>query len=169
MFLIPGFALLVVYGYLGSALTVFVAAGVTDGLDGLIARRSGQRTELGAWLDPIADKLLMATTFVVLALPLSHLTNPLPVWLAVLVISRDVGIVVTVAVVNLAVGRRTFKPSAFGKVTTATYIATGAMALLANWVGRPLPIVGVLVYASGLMTLVSGLHYIGTSSRLHAG
>src|SRR5262249_19250968 len=65
MFLIPAFVILVVYGYLGSALVVFVTAGLTDALDGLIARRSGQKTTLGAWLDPMADKLLLVTTFIV--------------------------------------------------------------------------------------------------------
>ena len=69
MFLIPGFVILVIYGYLGLALTVFIIAGVTDALDGLIARHSGQKTRLGAWLDPMADKLLLVSTFVVLTLP----------------------------------------------------------------------------------------------------
>ena len=67
--LIPAFVLLVVYDYLGAALLVFLAAGLTDALDGLIARLTGQRTSLGAWLDPMADKLLLVTTFVVLTLP----------------------------------------------------------------------------------------------------
>src|SRR6185437_7693004 len=75
MLLIPAFVILVVYGQLGWALSVFVTAGVTDGLDGLIARRAGQRTKLGAWLDPMADKLLLATTFVVLTLPGLGLAN----------------------------------------------------------------------------------------------
>src|SRR5580700_6142547 len=124
MFLIPLFVILVVYGHLGWALVVFATAGMTDGLDGLIARRSGQKTSLGAWLDPMADKLLLVTTFVVLTLPNLDLTNRLPVWLTVCVISRDVVIVLTVAIVNLAVGRRTFRPSIFGKLATATYILT---------------------------------------------
>src|SRR5512134_1251837 len=110
MLLIPVFAILVIYGYLGAALLVFSVAGATDVLDGLIARRTGQKTTLGAWLDPMADKLLLVTTFVVLTLPLAHLTNRLPLWLTVLMISRDVGIVATVAIVNLAVGHRTFRP-----------------------------------------------------------
>ncbi len=59
MLLIPAFVILMVYGYFGWALVVFLAAGLTDGLDGLIARVSGQRTSLGAWLDPMADKLLL--------------------------------------------------------------------------------------------------------------
>ena len=81
--LIPAFVLLVVYGYLGWALLVFMVAGITDALDGLIARRAGQRTSLGAWLDPMADKLLLVTTFIVLTLPGIPLTNHLPLWLTV--------------------------------------------------------------------------------------
>lgn len=165
MLLIPAFAILVIYGYMGIALLVFVTAGVTDALDGLIARRSGQKTTLGAWLDPMADKLLLATMFVVLTLPLPHLTNRLPLWLTVLVISRDVGIVATVAIVNLAVGRRTFTPSVYGKITTAVYIVTGVFTLLANWIGRHLMAVDLLIYGSLAMTLVSGLHYIAHATR----
>ena len=73
--LIPAFVLLVTYGYLGWALLVFLTAGVTDALDGLIARRADQRTSLGAWLDPMADKLLLVTTFIVLTLPAVELAN----------------------------------------------------------------------------------------------
>ena len=111
--------LLVVYGRLGAALLVFITAGATDAFDGLIARRAGQRTSLGAWLDPMADKLLLVTTFIVLTLPGITLTNHLPLWLTVAVISRDIVIVGVVAVVNLAVGPRTFRPSFLGKATTA--------------------------------------------------
>ena len=99
------------------AVTFFTAA-VTDLLDGLIARRTGQKTTLGAWLDPMADKLLLVTMFVMLTLPDIGSVNRLPLWFTVLVISRDVVIVLTVAVVNLAVGPRTFRPSIFGKIAT---------------------------------------------------
>jgi len=102
--LIPAFVLLVVYGYLGWALVTFLAAGTTDALDGLIARRTGQRTALGAWLDPMADKLLLVTTFVVLTLPAVPLTNHVPLWLTVFVISRDVVIVGVVAIIIVSVG-----------------------------------------------------------------
>src|SRR5512138_3844370 len=125
--LIPAFVLLLVYGYLGASLLVFMFAGVTDALDGLIARRAGQRTSLGAWLDPMADKLLLVTTFIVLTIPTIPLTNHLPAWLTILVISRDVVIVVVVAIVNLAVGPRTFTPSFLGKATTATFILTSVV------------------------------------------
>ena len=79
--LIPAFVILVIYGYLGWALVVFGIAGLTDALDGLLARWSGQRTSLGAWLDPMADKLLLVTTFIVLTIPGLGLSNRLPIWL----------------------------------------------------------------------------------------
>ena len=98
MLLIPAFVVLVIEGELGWALVVFAAAGVTDALDGVIARRSGQKTTLGAWLDPMADKLMLVSAFVVLTLPGLGLANRLPIWLTALIISRDVCIVVTVAI-----------------------------------------------------------------------
>ena len=158
MLLIPAFVILVLYGHLGWALTVFVTAGVTDGLDGVIARRT-QRTTLGAWLDPMADKLLLVTTFVVLSLPNVSLANRLPVWLTVCIISRDVVIILTVAIVNLAIGRRTFRPSIFGKIATGVYVVTGVAALYYNYLERPSTLVTLLVYASLVMSVVSAAHY----------
>ena len=78
MLLIPAFVILVLYGYLGWALIVFATAGITDDLDGLIARWSGQKTQLDAWLDPMADKLLLVTMFVMLTLPEVGAPNRLP-------------------------------------------------------------------------------------------
>ncbi len=166
MLLIPAFVILVVYGELGWALAVFATAGATDALDGLIARRSGQHTRLGAWLDPMADKLLLVTTFVVLTLPGLGLANRLPIWLTVLVISRDVVIVLTVTIVNLAIGPRTFRPSIYGKAATATYIATAVVAMLFNYIGRRYAVVDLFVYASLALTLISGLHYIWHAARI---
>src|SRR3954468_12474071 len=165
MLLIPAFVILVLYGYLGWALTVFVTAGVTDGLDGIIARRT-QRTTLGAWLDPMADKLLLVTTFVVLALPNLDLANRLPVWLTVCIISRDVVIILTVAIVNLAIGRRTFRPSIFGKTATAVYIVIAVAAMLFNYRGYHSAIVDILVWASLAITLISSFHYISHAARI---
>jgi cardiolipin synthase len=168
MLLIPAFVILVLYGHLGWALTVFVTAGVTDGLDGVIARRT-QRTTLGAWLDPMADKLLLVTTFVVLSLPNLELANRLPVWLTVCIISRDVVIILTVAVVNLAIGRRTFRPSIFGKIATATYIATAVAAMLFNYLGYHSAIVDIGVWVSLAITIISSLHYIWHARRIIDG
>lgn len=166
MLLIPLFVIMVVYGHLGWALLVFALAGVTDALDGLIARRSGQKTTLGAWLDPMADKLLLTTTFVVLTLPNLGLANRLPIWLTILIISRDVVIVLTVAIVNLAIGRRTFRPSIFGKIATATYILTAIVAMIFNYLAYHSVVVDVFVYASLVITLVSSLHYIWHAARI---
>ena len=130
MLLIPFFVILLVYGYRGWALLTFLTAGLTDMFDGLAARLTGERTTLGAWLDPMADKLLLVTMFVILTMPGLGDPNRLPLWFTILVISRDVAIVATVAVVNLAVGPRTFRPSIYGKVATALYIVTGWPPLL---------------------------------------
>ena len=164
--LIPAFVLLVVYGYLGWALLTFAVAGVTDALDGLIARRAGQRTSLGAWLDPMADKLLLVTTFIVLTLPGIPLTNHIPLWLTVVVISRDIVIVGVVAIVNLAVGPRTFRPSMWGKLATATYIVTSIVVMYFNYQGYPSSLVAVFVYLSLAITLVSSFHYIFHAARI---
>src|SRR4051812_17084222 len=166
MLLIPAFIVLIVEGELGWSLFVFAIAGVTDALDGVIARRWGRKTTLGAWLDPMADKLMLVSAFVVLTLPNLGLANKLPLWLTALVISRDVGIVVTVAIVNLAIGRRTFQPSIYGKTATAIYIVTVSLAMLYNYLGYHSAIVDLAVFASLAITLVSGIHYVWHVSRL---
>lgn len=160
MALIPAFVILLLYGYSGWGLVTLVAAGITDALDGLIARRTGQKTTLGAWLDPMADKLLLVTTFIMLTLPGLGFANRLPLWLTVLVISRDVAIVLAVTIVNLAIGRRTFLPSMYGKVATATYIVTCVMTLTFNYLERPSLLVTVCIYASLAITILSGVDYV---------
>ena len=165
MLLIPAFVVLVIEGELGWALVIFGIAGITDALDGVIARRSGQKTTLGAWLDPMADKLMLVSAFVVLTLPGLGLANRLPLWLTALIISRDVCIVVTVAIVNLAIGRRTFRPSVFGKVATAVYIITAVLAMLFNYLGYHARIVDVAIYTSLALTLLSGFHYIWHAAK----
>ncbi len=166
MLLIPAFVTLVIYSYHGSALIVFAVAGLTDALDGIIARRSKNQSSLGAWLDPMADKLLSLSTFVVLTVPGLGLENRLPVWLTVTIISRDVVIVLTVAIVNLAIGRRTFRPSVFGKIATATYMVTAVSALFFNYLGYHSAVVDVCVYAALAITIVSSLHYIRHASHI---
>jgi cardiolipin synthase len=157
--LIPAFVLLVVYGRLGAALLVFITAGITDALDGLIARRAGQRTSLGAWLDPMADKLLLVTTFIVLTLPEIPLTHHLPLWLTVLVISRDIVIVGVVAVVNLAVGPRTFRPSMWGKMTTAAFIVTSVVIMYFNYRREASVLVDAAIWISLALTVISSGDY----------
>jgi cardiolipin synthase len=164
--IVPAFVLLVVYGYLGAALVAFIVAGATDALDGLIARWTGQRTSLGAWLDPMADKLLLVTTFIVLTLPGIPLTNHLPLWLTVLMIARDIAIVGVVTIVNLAIGPRTFMPSVWGKMATATFILTSIAVMYFNYREQTSPIVDVGIWLSLALTLVSSADYTVRMRRL---
>jgi cardiolipin synthase len=165
LLLVPVFVICMLYGWPGWALLVFTLAGATDLLDGLIARWTGHQTALGAWLDPVADKVLLVTTFVMLTIPGLGFANRLPLWLTVLMISRDAGIVLTVAVVNLAVTRRTFKPTLLGKLATMIYVLTGVVTLYANYLGRELALVQVCVYAALVITLLSAAHYLLLMTR----
>lgn len=166
MLLIPAFVIMVVYGKPGWALVTFGVAGITDGLDGLIARRAGQKTSLGAWLDPMADKLLLVTTFVVLTVPGTDLVNRFPLWLTILVITRDVVIVTTVAIVTAVMGVRTFRPSVYGKVATGVYVVACVVLMWFNYLGRRSPLVDAAIWASLAITLISGLHYIAHAARI---
>ena len=166
MLLIPAFVIQLLYGYRGWALVTFLAAGLTDLLDGVIARATGQKTTLGAWLDPMADKLLLVTMFVMLTLPNMGAANRLPLWFTVLVISRDVAIVLTVAVVNLAVGPRTFRPSMLGKMATAVFVLTGVVTLYFNYLDRPSQVVTACIYASLAITILSAADYARQVLRL---
>jgi cardiolipin synthase len=166
MLLIPAFVILVLYDRVGWALVTFVTAGITDLLDGLIARRAGQKTTLGAWLDPMADKLLLVSAFVVLTVPDTGLRFRIPIWLTVIVISRDLAIVLTVAIVNLAIGRRTFVPSLLGKTATAVYIFTCVTVLTANYLGGGERMVSLTVLLSGVITVLSALHYVTHVTRV---
>jgi cardiolipin synthase len=114
----------------------------------------------------MADKMLAISTFVVLTVPSLGLQNPLPIWLTVMIISRDVVIVATVAIVNLAIGRRTFRPSIYGKVATATYMMTAVVAMFFNYLGYHSVIVDLFIYASLAITLISSLHYIRHAARI---
>jgi len=160
MLLIPAFVILTLYGEFGWSLLTFAVAGLTDLLDGLAARAAGQKSELGAWLDPAADKLLIVTTVVVLTLPNIGLVNRIPLWLTVLIISRDVGLVLTVAIVNLAIGPKTFKPSPLGKAATAIFIIACVVVMLFNYLGYQSRWVDAAIWLSLAITLVSGVDYV---------
>ncbi len=164
MALIPVFASLLFYGYSGWALAVFFVAGVSDGVDGFIARRFNQQSELGTILDPIADKLLMTTAFIILTLPgifssVDYL--PIPFWVTAAVIGRDVLIVTVAAAINIMTGFRGFKPSWLGKLSTTVQIFAVGLILIAAVVpstqGFYLPHVYVIVCA---LAFLSGFHYI---------
>ena len=166
MAFVPVFVILVVYQYTGLALGVFFLAGITDMLDGLIARKYGQRTHLGTFLDPIADKLLLVSAFTVLSLQSMELAVRIPLWLTITVISRDLLLVVSVLVIYITVGRRTFLPTIIGKATTACQLLLVIGVLVSNQMGSPLFGLRLLMYLTLVLTVVSGLHYMGRGMRL---
>ena len=162
---LPLFIILVFYERFGWALAILALAAVTDSMDGLLARSLNQKTALGAYLDPIADKLLLSSSFIVLALD-----GQIRWWLAILVLGRDVLILTTAAVILLTAGYRSFPPSIYGKITTTVQIFL-VFAVLANAVfhNHALAIVTrVLVYVVAGFTVFSGFHYsVVVARRLH--
>lgn len=172
MVLIPVFVSLLFYQRFLFALAVFVVAGVTDGLDGLLARRFNQKSQLGTILDPIADKLMLVTAFIVLSMrsvfpqPVpSHL--PIPFWVTVAVISRDVFILVGAAAINVVTGFRGFRPSMLGKINTVIQITAIGIIMFAASVpygtGYYLPTLYATVFG---FAILSGAHYVFFVSKL---
>jgi cardiolipin synthase (CMP-forming) len=157
---VPVFIILLVYHELGWALATFVLAGLTDVLDGIIARRFGQKTSIGAVLDPIADKLLMVASILILSLPQMEFHNTIPRWLMIVILFRDVFILLVSLIVVLMVGWRVFTPSPYGKITTFMQVITVLAVLYTNWQGLIVPELNILFYMTGLMTAFSGIHYL---------
>ncbi|MGH9434761.1 MAG: CDP-alcohol phosphatidyltransferase family protein [Terriglobia bacterium] len=153
----PLFAILVIGGRYEGALGVLVLAAASDVIDGTVARLFHQRSSLGIALDPIADKILMTTAYLVLSF-----RGALPWWLTCLVLCRDAGIVVAVALVSLISGYRPFPPTLIGKACTASQIAAVLAAVCyraqVGFVSKPL--VEFFIYLAGALTVISGIHYL---------
>jgi len=150
------------------AFVVFVVAGLTDLLDGVIARRGGQQTTLGAVLDPVADKILLSSSFIALTWG-PGLVVALPPWLTVTTLSRDAIILTTVAIINLTLGRRVFYPSLLGKLSTASQVASVGVVLLLNALNQAFPPVLHLFRLTLVLTVASALHYVYMASTKRAG
>lgn len=167
MGLIPLFVIAVLRGEPVKALLVFAAAGLSDALDGFLARVLDQRSLLGAYLDPIADKLLLTTAFIVLTVrgP-SSAGVEIPVWVTVLVIARDVLVVVVALALALAAGVRDFPPSALSKINTVFQVA-GVLLVLMSGLDQRLngPALGTL-YAAATLTVLSGVGYMVRANRM---
>jgi cardiolipin synthase len=155
---IPVFLELLIYHFYWEALLVFAIGGFTDFFDGLVARRMNQQTAVGAYLDPVADKLLVVTSFVMLGL-----IGGLPVWLSVLVVVRDILIVVGYGIIYVLVDERLqVRPSWLGKWSTTLQLLTLAVALLNLHDSRLLNpwVVDGFVAVSAFATVGSGLQYL---------
>jgi cardiolipin synthase len=159
---LPFFIISIHYRRYEIALAILIIAGLTDGLDGILARTLNQKTALGAYLDPIADKLLLSSSFVVLAL-----NRKISWWLATLVLSRDIILLTAAAVILVVVGYRPFPPSIYGKATTTFQILlVFAVVLLAvtDW-GWLLVVRNIIGYLTAAFTVFSGFHYCFTVAR----
>jgi cardiolipin synthase (CMP-forming) len=159
MVFLPFIIINLVEGHYSWALTLFVLAGLSDGLDGLLARTLRQQTVLGQYLDPIADKLLLSTVFLVLSI-----LHKIPWKFTVLVFSRDISILSASAVLYAIAGLRDFRPSIFGKANTFAQVAAVFFVLLleadrTRWVS-----IARLTFlrATFAFTILSGLHYVLT-------
>jgi cardiolipin synthase len=159
--LIPLFVIFVINKHLEWALITFAIAGITDGIDGLIARITHQRTELGSYLDPIADKLLVSSAFITLAI-----IEIIPSWLAVIVITRDVIILIGILVMVLLNQRPRIKPSLLSKATTFLQISTVIIVLLSIDHLFFKHLSTFIIYGTTLFTILSGSHYIYVGIRI---
>jgi cardiolipin synthase len=157
MMFVPFIVINLVEGHYSSALILFVLAGLSDGLDGLLARTLKQQTVLGQYLDPIADKLLLSTMF-----PVLSILHKIPWKFTVLVFSRDISILAASAVLYAIAGLRDFRPSIFGKANTFAQVAAVFFVLLlevdhARWIS-----IARLTFlrATFTFTIISALHYV---------
>ncbi|MGB7598892.1 MAG: CDP-alcohol phosphatidyltransferase family protein [Candidatus Sulfotelmatobacter sp.] len=157
MVFVPFIVIELVEGRYLWALILFVIAGFSDGLDGLLARKLHQQTLLGQYLDPIADKLLLSTLFLVLSI-----LHKIPWKFTVLVFSRDASILAASAVLFAIAGLRNFQPSIFGKANTFSQIAAVFFVMLLSlrpqrwvWITRT-----VFLRATFFFTIISALHYV---------
>jgi cardiolipin synthase (CMP-forming) len=168
MGLAPLLVVLVLQGRMGWALVAFVVAGLTDALDGVVARIGGHQTTLGAMLDPVADKVLMTASFIALTWG-AGVAVPIPMWLTVVILSRDAIILVSVAIVNMTLGRRIFYPSLLGKVATVAQLMTVGFVLLVNATGANPALLRLLFIATLVLTVASALHYTYVASTRGPG
>ena len=153
--LTPVFAICLIRHLFDGALFVFVVAAITDGLDGLVARLFKRKTTLGAYLDPAADKLLLITAFVTLAIQ-----RMIPGWLSVIVITRDILIILGVALLNIMDRSIEIKPSVLSKITTVAQLTTVCSVLVAHQVNTIAQIEWFLFWSTASVTTASGFHYI---------
>jgi cardiolipin synthase (CMP-forming) len=167
MALVPPFIIALLNGQMKRALLIVVVAGVSDALDGFIARFFHQQSLLGSYLDPLADKLLVTAAYVTLAIPgLRPGGFLIPAWVTIVVIARDVLLVIVALVLYLAADVRRFPPSVLSKVTTIVQIAAVVMVLLTGIWPEVDSTALFFLYAVAALTLASGLHYVWRANRL---
>ncbi len=164
--LVPIFLVFMIHRKITEAFVVFLLAGFTDVLDGFTARIWHQKTKIGALLDPAADKLLMTASFIVLTIPSLNFPNIIPLWLTIVVISRDLFIVSSAFALYKLRGQKTFRPSLLGKTSTACQVLVVLLVLLFNSIQISSPYLSLLYFSTLAFTILSGLHYSYISIRM---
>jgi cardiolipin synthase len=168
MGLTPLFLVAVVNGQPALALGIFALAGVTDALDGFIARAYKQQSRLGAYLDPVADKMLLMSAYVALALPNLHPGAKIPPWVTLLVIARDLIIVIFALVAYLAIGATRFTPNWPSKINTMVQVAVAILVLTSGVLPVLIPLAEWSVFLVVLTTLASSVAYVPVATRIMA-
>jgi len=153
--LVPIFVIYVIHDRLLPALVVFAIAGVSDGVDGFVARVFNQKSKLGSYLDPLADKFLLVAAFITLAI-----RDLLPPWLMVIVISRDVLILLGVLILFLMRVEIIIRPSILSKVNTCMQLVSVFVVLCRDHLPLIAPLSGHIFWLTGALTIGSGLHYM---------
>jgi cardiolipin synthase len=157
---VPFFLLAIAEGRFVIALVLFVVAGISDGVDGFLARRFDMRSALGAYLDPIADKLMLMSSYLFLAIPSYPAAVKIPVWLAMLVVSRDILLLLVALLLILSSSTKRFPPTWVGKVTAVTQIVTVLFVLCANVWNWPHEVLLIAFGAAATTTILSGFDYV---------
>jgi cardiolipin synthase len=158
--ILPFFLYSISIGRFDVALALFVGAGISDGIDGYLARRFNMKSALGAYLDPIADKLLLMSSYLFLAIPSFPASVKVPLWLALMVVSRDLLLMTVGLLMILTSNKRRFPPTWLGKVTTVTLIATVLIVLCANLWDWPRSVVLIAFGGAATTTFISGFDYV---------
>lgn len=157
----PAIIILLLYKYMAAATALFVLAGITDGLDGFVARRKSQRTALGMVLDPLADKLLLMSAVVALTI-----LKELPRWFTIIIVSRDLMLIGGSLILYMFLGKMALPPSWLGKCTTVFQIATVLLAMLDNFAPVLRSAVMPVALLTTAFTIGSGLDYVFRGTRL---
>jgi cardiolipin synthase len=166
MALVPLFVISILDGHVDRALWVFAIAGISDALDGFIARVWRQQSALGLYLDPAADKLLLVCAYVVLAVPNLHSGYTIPAWISALVVTRDIVIVVVALTLHLAAGIKRFPPSPISKLNTLVQVAAVLLVLFTGVLPHLDVVAAVAVHAVAVLTFGSGIDYIYRTNRI---
>jgi cardiolipin synthase (CMP-forming) len=153
--LVPVYIGFMTYGWFGMALLTLLVAGLTDAVDGYLARKLNQRTRLGTLLDPLADKVLLTSSFISLAI--LHLV---PYWVVILVVSRDLILLLGTTVAHVTSTPINVTPTFWGKGTTMLQLIYVLMTVLLTWQGLDRVVLTPLLGTMVGFTLASGLHYL---------